>query len=418
MARSPARQRRAALVAVTLGLGAAVAAAQWLRSPGDAATPAPALGKAVRGPGEKAASQPKTGAPKDSAPAESAPARDAERPLVVVAGGDVNFGRECGQAILENPRYDPFRFVEPLWRDADVRFVNLESQLSDQKGETQSPRNRLVFTGPPGGAGVLAQSGIHVVSTANNHAWDYGRSAFLETLDHLERAGVGNAGSGRTPKDAYSPAVVRARGYSAAIFAVTHIWNQGRFDDHQGKHYVAWARPNRMRKALARAKKEHDLVLFSYHGGVEYIDAPVGPTRRFLDAVMKTGFVDAVIGHHPHVPQGVGWYGSRPVFYSLGNFVFAGHDWAPRTKVGLLARLELGKNKRLVTRACPFSLDGHTPKPIAPADPASKELRDYLGLISTSTGGTRVGEPDERGCWELSPKARPAAAGDRAATRR
>src|SRR5262245_36456763 len=79
--------------------------------------------------------------------------------LVVVAGGDVNFGRECGQAILANPSYDPFQFVEPLFRDADLTFVNLESQLSDQKGETQSPKNRLIFTGPPGGADVLARAG-------------------------------------------------------------------------------------------------------------------------------------------------------------------------------------------------------------------------------------------------------------------
>src|SRR3954471_17919047 len=90
-------------------------------------------------------------------------------PFVIVAAGDVNLGRECGQAILEDPQYDPFRFMGPIWGDAALRFVNLESQLSDQDGETQSPRNRLIFTGPPGGAETLAQAGVAVVSTANNH---------------------------------------------------------------------------------------------------------------------------------------------------------------------------------------------------------------------------------------------------------
>jgi poly-gamma-glutamate synthesis protein (capsule biosynthesis protein) len=118
---------------------------------------------------------------------------------------------------------------------------------------------------------------------------------------------------------------------------------------------------------------------------------------------MKTGFVDAIIGHHPHVPQGVGWYKQRPIFYSLGNFVFAGHDWAPRTKVGYLARLELGDDRSLVVRACPYTIEGHVPEPVSATHPRSGELRDYLASISTSVGGTRLGEPDERGCWELTP---------------
>jgi hypothetical protein len=325
--------------------------------------------------------------------------------LVIVAGGDVNFGRECGQEILANPAYDPFQHVAPLWRDADLTFVNLESQLSEQRGETQSPRNRLIFTGPPGGADVLARAGIDVVSTANNHAWDYGRSALFETIDNLARAGVANVGTGRTFGEAYAPAVLHSQGYRVALFAVTHIWNQGTFSEHDGRHHVAWARPNLLYAALKKARKENDLVLLSYHGGTEYIDAPTDMTRRFVESVMKTGFVDAFIGHHPHVPQGVGWYKGRPIFYSLGNFVFAGHDWAPRTKVGYLARLEFSPDRSIAARACPYVLpDGHVPKPVAASDPQSSELRSYLRLISTSVGGTRIGDPDERGCWELSPK--------------
>jgi hypothetical protein len=326
-----------------------------------------------------------------------------QKPLVIVAGGDVNFGRECGQAILANPAYDPFSFIAPLWRDADVTFVNLESQLSDQNGETQSPRNRLIFTGPPGGADVLARAGIDVVSTANNHAWDYGRAALFETLDNLARAGVKNTGSGKTFQEAYKPAVVDLGDTSVAVFAVTHIWNQGTFAEHEGRHYVAWARLNALWPLLRKARAEHDVVLFSYHGGAEYIDAPPGPTKRFLESVMKTGFVDAVIGHHPHVPQGVGWHKGRPIFYSLGNFVFAGHDWAPSTKLGYLARLEIGEGRALTARACPYVIEGHIPKPVGPKAERSAELRDYLRLISTSVGGTRLDEPDEQGCWELTP---------------
>jgi poly-gamma-glutamate synthesis protein (capsule biosynthesis protein) len=382
------------VVAAGLGL---VAALPSRAAPNSAATLRPSAST----PQSASASVVPPVAPTTAAAAASAPGAPA--PLVIVAAGDVNLGRECGQSILADVRYDPFRHMGPLWGDADLRFVNLESQLSDQKGETQSPRNRLIFTGPPDGGHTLAQAGIQIVSTANNHAWDYGRRALFETLDNLARAGVKSTGTGRTLDAAYAPAVLEVRGRRIAVFAVTQIWNAGDIETHEGKMYVAWARQARMKKALAAARREYDVVLLSYHGGVEYIDAPVGPTRRFVESIAKKGLVDAVIGHHPHVPQGIGWYGGRPIFYSLGNFVFAGHDWAPWTKVGLVARLEIEPGRSLRALVCPVALDGHVPKPILPNDPASALVRDHVVLTSTTVGGTSVGEADARGCFALEP---------------
>jgi poly-gamma-glutamate capsule biosynthesis protein CapA/YwtB (metallophosphatase superfamily) len=326
-----------------------------------------------------------------------------ERPVVVAAGGDVNFGREAGQAILADPKYDPFAKLGSVFADADVRFVNLESQLSDQKGETQSPYNRLIFTGPPGGAETLAQAGIQVASTANNHAWDYGRSALFETLDNLKRAGVKAVGTGRTLDAAYAPAKLEVRGVKIAIFAVTHIWNDPPFASHEGSRHVAWAAPKRLIPLLEHARRTNDIVLLAYHGGAEYQDAPAPPTRRFFKHVMRKKLVDAIIGHHPHVPQGVGWYDGRPAFYSLGNFVFAGHDWAPRTKLGYIARLSFRKGEPVRAEACPFALDGHVPRPILPGDPRSADARAHLTNISQSTGGSDVAAPDVRGCFALAP---------------
>ena len=339
--------------------------------------------------------------------APSAPRAPSEpAPFVIAAGGDVNLGRECGQAILADPNYDPFRHVSAFWRDASVRFVNLESQLSDQGGETQSPRNRLIFTGPPGGARVLARAGIHVASTANNHAWDYGRSALFETLSLLEEAKVKPVGTGRDWATAYKPAIVEVDGRSVAIFALTHIWNYGPFEEHAGRFYVAWAKLGPLHAALKRAHSEHDLVLLSYHGGAEYIHAPPGPTQRFLARVMATGFVDAVIGHHPHVPQGVGWHGERPIFYSLGNFVFAGHRKLPWTNQSFVARLTLTAPHRVSASACPYRIDGHTPVPLAADGAESAEFRRHLDEISAYVGGTSIGEPDALGCYPLEPKAK------------
>ncbi len=324
----------------------------------------------------------------------------------LAAGGDVGLGRACGQAILQDPKYDPFRFIAPIWSKADLRFVNLESQLSDQKGETQSPRHHLIFCGPPGGADVLARAGIGVVSTANNHAWDYGRAALFETLANLERAGVKSIGTGRTLDQALTPAEFEVRGHKIALFAVSHVWNQGPMSKHEARNFVGWARFADLRQKIARARRDNDFVVLSYHGGEEYIDAPVDRTRAFVKEVMAAG-VDVFIGHHPHVPQGVGWYGGRPVFYSLGNFVFDSSQNRYWTKFGMVAKLELRPDHSIGVRVCPYGIEGHTPKPLAQGSYENQRFRRSLKQWSTAVGGSEVGETDANGCYPLAaPKPR------------
>jgi len=340
--------------------------------------------------------------PGAAAPLEPAPA---ER-LLVVAGGDINLGREVGQAILADPQHAPFQALAPLWADADVRFANLESPLSDQGGETQSPRFRKVFTGPPGGARALAAAGVGVVSTANNHAWDYGRSAFFETLAHLDAASVLHAGTGKDLEAAYRPARMVVKGWKVAIFAVTQIWNYGPIEKHAGRNHVAWARQSTLEPLIRRARTENDLVLVSYHGGGEYLDAPVGGTRQLARAWIRAG-ADAVIGHHPHVAQGVEWFDGRPVFYSLGNLVFEPRPEHPWTRFGALARLELARSGKHRFSVCPIGFRGMEPRALegAPLAADRATFHAYFAAASRRVGATRFGDPDALGCTTIEPGA-------------
>ncbi|HEX3777806.1 MAG TPA: CapA family protein [Polyangiaceae bacterium] len=329
----------------------------------------------------------------------SAPA-GADASLVLAAAGDVNLGRSCGQRLLAEPGYDPVRGVASLWADADVRFVNLESGLSEQRGETQSPHHVLVFTGPPVGADALVRAGIGVVSTANNHAWDYTRRGLFETLENLDRVGVGHAGTGRDEAEAYRPAVLNVRGLSIAFFAVTQVWNLGVFAEEDARHYVAWADFARLRESLLAARKSYDFVVVSYHGGEEYLDAPLTKTRAFIDAVMATG-VDLVIGHHPHVPEGVGWYEARPVFYSLGNFVFDGRQELPWTRASFIAKVRLRHGAPPEVAVCPFDIAGYEPVRAKAAE--LPRFEQHLAAISATVGGTGFADRDALGCLRLVP---------------
>src|SRR5690606_18733724 len=137
-----------------------------------------------------------------------------------------SFGRLRGQRLMREPDRDDFAPLRHLLDPADVRFVNLECTISDQGGETQSPIMKLVFAAPPGTEKALARAGIDIVSLANNHAWDYGKSALFETFDRLEAAKVQYVGAGRTRARAYAPEIVEIGGRKLAFVAVTAIWNQ------------------------------------------------------------------------------------------------------------------------------------------------------------------------------------------------
>ncbi len=340
--------------------------------------------------------------------APAAPAAPAE--LVMIAGGDVNLGRAQGQMILEDPAYDPFRHVRPWLAAADLRFVNLESQLSDQKGETQSPHHKLVFTGPPGGADVLKAAAIDIVSLANNHAWDYRRRGFEETLANLERVGIRYTGVSKERGKHYEPTLLSVKGFRIAFFAVTHIWNAGRYSTHPGRHHVAWANWGRLAKNVARAHAESDLVVLSYHGGVEYKDTPYPPQKRFIAAAMDSGHVDVLISHHPHVPRGVGWFDGKPALYSLGNLVFGKRSDNRWERTSMMARLTFRKRpgKRPSTRVqlCGYDLKGHTPHPFGTDEAKRSELSTHIREISKPLGGADIGDVED-GCFEVLAPRRP-----------
>jgi poly-gamma-glutamate synthesis protein (capsule biosynthesis protein) len=325
----------------------------------------------------------------------------------VLAGGDISFGRLVGQMLLRDPARDFFAALRPWMASADLRFANLEGPLSDQGGETVKPGQPLVFTGPPGGAEALARAGFSIVSTANNHAWDYGQPALLSTIALLDGAGVRHVGTGADRATSRRAEVVDVGGFRVAFLAYTDIWNDGLLARHPADAFVARAEEEEVGAAV-RALRESgaaDAVLVSYHGGNEYVDVPRGRTQTILRAAIDAG-ATAVLGHHPHVVQGVEWYRGRPILYSLGNLLMRMHRDHPWTGFGYLARIGLRRGEPPQLEACPFRILGVDVQPIA-GDPGREALErvffDHLRTISRAVGGTAVEAPGADGCARLAP---------------
>jgi hypothetical protein len=297
-----------------------------------------------------------------------------------LALGDVNLGRRVGQVILKGDTIYPFARVADTLRGYDIVFANLESNISEQHGRTENPRNNMIFTAPPAAAMALKRGGIRVVSTANNHALDFGAAARDQTIRYLDSAGIAHCGTSGKGQSPYLPALVRVKGIRIAFFAVTDLMNLA---GAGWKDLVARADTEGLLPAIRAVRESSDVVVVSYHGGVEYAPKASERTREFARQVLEGG-ADIVLGHHPHVPYGIESAGGKVAVHSLGNFVFMQPDryWT-RFSFALsfdIVRDATGTRIRSL-RALPLRA-GFQPEFLAPGVEAAT-IREHVRLLSS-----------------------------------
>lgn len=258
-----------------------------------------------------------------------------QHPAVVqiVAVGDIMLG---GTATPELARfgYDyPFARVRSLLGRADVVFGNLEGPLTNRG---TAAVKQYVFRSPPKSvAPALARAGFSVVSLANNHSMDYGADGLRDTISALNHAGIRHAGAGNNLAAARQPAIVTVGGVRVAVLAYSLTFPEEFWADntHPG---TAFGHEYQVRADVAAAKKRADIVLVSFHWGREGTVEPRDYQRKLGHAAIEAGAA-VVVGHHPHLLQGVERYRGGVILYSLGNFVFG--SYSPAAARSAIARI-------------------------------------------------------------------------------
>ncbi len=228
-------------------------------------------------------------------------AHDTTYTVRFLAFGDVNLGRTVGQKILKIDAHYPFERYRVSHDSVDIVFANLECQVSDQKGETGHPKFNLIFTAPPEAVTTLAASGIDIVSTANNHALDYGVDALFETVDRLHQANISFVGTSKNKETLFRPLIYEKNNIKFAIFAISSFVNM---TFGGWRNYVATPDTVELLKQIRQVRDSVDIIVLSYHGGVEYVDQPIKKVADFAEWAADHG-VDIFLGHHPHVTYGV-----------------------------------------------------------------------------------------------------------------
>ncbi len=241
------------------------------------------------------------------------------RALRLAAVGDVNLGDLPGAQIARFGPAWPWASVGPVLRAADLAFANLECAIS-LRGSPQ--KKQFTFRGRPSSLRAAARvGGLDVVSLANNHAVDFGRVALLDGLRAARAAGITPFGAGADEGSAYRPAVVERLGLRVAFVGFSEIL-PFEFRAGTGSPGTAWAFPDRVRASVRAARRTADVVVASFHWGVERETTENARQRALARLALDSG-ATAVIGAHPHVLQPTRRVGRRRVVaYSLGNFVF------------------------------------------------------------------------------------------------
>jgi poly-gamma-glutamate capsule biosynthesis protein CapA/YwtB (metallophosphatase superfamily) len=239
--------------------------------------------------------------------------------ITVSAVGDMIFDRAVRDLIAKKGGTAPFADVASRLAASDITVGNLESPLS--ASGSQEPSKSVTFRGTPKAIEGLKAAGFDLVSLANNHALDYGKTALADTIGALDAAGVAHAGAGPDRGSAYAPAIVVRKGARIAYLAFSDVVPPG-FAADARRGGIATGRTLRtVTDAVRKAKTEADYVIVSFHWGVEYKDDATAQQVHDAHAVIDAG-ADMVAAHHPHVIQAVEMYKGKVIAYSLGDFVF------------------------------------------------------------------------------------------------
>ncbi len=233
------------------------------------------------------------------------------------AVGDIGFGGALREEGASEGR-DPFEGLRPALAGADLLFGNLETPLVEDASRPEVREIRPGFAGAPASARWLAEGRFSLVSLANNHVMDHGVAGLRSTRRALEEAGVLAVGAGESLAEARRPVILERRGARIAFLAYAA---PGRHSAGAGRAGAAPLEPAIMLGDLRSIRGEVSAVVISLHFGLVYSDYPRREEQRLARSLCEEG-ATVVLGHHPHVLQGLERHRQGLIAYSLGEILF------------------------------------------------------------------------------------------------
>lgn len=220
-------------------------------------------------------------------------------------GTDANFNQSTSLNAYYNARGADYFFqnVRPILEKDDLSIVNFEGTLTDS---TTRADKKFAFKADPAYAKILSGSSVEAANIANNHSKDYGEKSYTDTLEHLANENIAVFGYEKVQ-------VVEVKGVKVGLTGIYEL------AEHLGKQ-------EQIKQNIAALKEAGaQIIIVNFHWGIEKQYVPNDTQKKLAHLAIDEG-ADLVIGHHPHVLQGVEKYNGKYIAYSLGNFCFGGNS--------------------------------------------------------------------------------------------
>ena len=235
-----------------------------------------------------------------------------ETTITISAAGDCTLGTDEGfnykrsfkgkYDAVQDPAYF-FQNVQPVFAQDDLTIVNMEGTLTEET--TREPK-QFAFKGDAEYAKILTAGAVEAANLANNHSFDYGKKSYEDTITALEAEGISSFGYERT-------AVMDIKGVKVGLAGVYEL----------AEHIDC--KQDLLDNIASLKEQGAQIIIVSFHWGQEKENVPNDVQVELAHTAIDNG-ADLVLGHHPHVLQGIGEYKGKNIVYSLGNFCFGGNS--------------------------------------------------------------------------------------------
>jgi len=245
--------------------------------------------------------------------------------------------------------------VSELINSADYSIFNLETSVS-LRGSDTKPKG-YGFRSDPSTLEGLKNAGIDMVSLANNHVMDYGRDALSDTLENVKKYGIEYIGAGENKDEASKINYQEINGIKVAFISASEILGyetNKATNERSGVFYLNRDDLSDINKKITEAKENENYVVLVLHWDREYENSPKEETVKMAHSLIDSG-ADIIIGHHPHVLQGIEYYKNGIIYYSTGNFNFLIRN--ENASQSALFELNLDKEKIISSKVYPIKIN-------------------------------------------------------------
>lgn len=262
--------------------------------------------------------------------------------VVLTVVGDIMLAGSASSTLSREGYAYPFAATAPILAGSDIAIGNLETPIA--RGGMEFTEKKFRYKADPKAAAAIRKAGFSVLTLANNHIMDFGAQGLAETLQNLKKENIHHAGAGRNLAEARIPSLVEKNGVKIAVLAYS-LTNPVEFYARPSQPGAAPGYPRYILQDIRKARDSADYVVVSFHWGAEGASFPKSYQREVARMAIDAG-ADVVVGHHPHVLQGIERYKGRLILYSLGNFAFG--SMSRNADTSMIAKIVLDRGVREV----------------------------------------------------------------------